>query len=124
MLIVWVFYRFRYSACYQSRKWVPRRGFELDLYRESSPVPTDRWLFTESEMTKAFVVIIFIGVASSFLVLPPNRVIRSDGTVVKLETTTKIRDEFSGMVRLLKDWKTIGRLLNSISTSPCCTKLL
>lgn len=61
-------------------------------------------------------IIIFVGIASSFLVLPPNRVIRSDGTVVKIETVTKIREEFLGMVSLLKDWRTLGihSLLNDM----------
>ncbi|KAH9848983.1 MFS general substrate transporter [Lenzites betulinus] len=53
----------------------------------------------------AFLVIIFVGVASSFLVLPPNRVIRSDGTIVKLEATSKPHEEVVGMLRLLKDWR-------------------
>lgn len=58
----------------------------------------------------------FIGIASSFLILPPNRIIRPDGTVVKLEAATKVREEFSGMVRLLKDWRTLGILsLHSFS---------
>ncbi|KAI0360291.1 MFS general substrate transporter [Trametes cingulata] len=56
----------------------------------------------------AFLVIIFIGVASSFLVLPPNRVIRSDGTIVKLEAVSKPHEEVVGMVRLLKDWRMLA----------------
>ena len=36
----------------------------------------------------AFIIIAFIGIFSSFLVLPPNRVIRSDGTLVKLHAHT------------------------------------
>ncbi|KAH9887364.1 MFS general substrate transporter [Cubamyces lactineus] len=56
----------------------------------------------------AFLVIIFIGVASSFLVLPPNRVIRSDGTIVKLEAVSKPHEEVVGMMRLLKDWRMLA----------------
>ncbi|KAI9061564.1 MFS general substrate transporter [Trametes sanguinea] len=56
----------------------------------------------------AFVIIILIGVASSFLVLPPNRVIRSDGTIVKLEAVSKPHEEVVGMIRLLKDWRMLA----------------
>ncbi|KAI0634681.1 MFS general substrate transporter [Trametes polyzona] len=56
----------------------------------------------------AFLVIIFVGVASSFLVLPPNRVVRSDGTLVKLEAVSKPHEEVVGMIRLLKDWRMLA----------------
>ncbi|KAI0824942.1 MFS general substrate transporter [Trametes gibbosa] len=56
----------------------------------------------------AFLVIIFVGVASSFLVLPPNKVIRSDGTIVKLEAVSKPHEEVVGMMRLLKDWRMLA----------------
>jgi hypothetical protein len=58
----------------------------------------------------AFLVIIFVGVASSFLVLPPNRVIRSDGTLVKLQAHTSVKEELIEMFRLLKDWRMIALL--------------
>lgn len=50
-------------------------------------------------------VIIFFGMATSFLVLPPNRVIRSDGTLVKLQAASKVHVEVISMLRLLKDWR-------------------
>ncbi|KAI0819382.1 MFS general substrate transporter [Trametes gibbosa] len=56
----------------------------------------------------AFLVIIFIGIASAFLVLPPNKVIRSDGTIVKLEAVSKPHEEVVGMIRLFKDWRMIA----------------
>ncbi|OJT04058.1 UNC93-like protein 1, partial [Trametes pubescens] len=56
----------------------------------------------------AFLVIIFIGVASSFLVLPPHRVIRSDGTLVKLKASSKLHEEVLGVLRLLKDWRMLA----------------
>jgi len=56
----------------------------------------------------AFLVIIFVGVASAFLVLPPNRVIRSDGTLVKLQAHSSIRTELVAMVHLLKDWRMLA----------------
>ncbi|CAL1708425.1 unnamed protein product [Somion occarium] len=58
----------------------------------------------------AFIIIIFIGIASAFLVLPPNRVIRSDGTIVKLEAASKVHEEVIGMAHLLKDWRMIALL--------------
>ncbi|OCH83821.1 MFS general substrate transporter [Obba rivulosa] len=53
----------------------------------------------------AFLIIIFIGVASAFLILPPNKVIRPDGTIVKVRAASKPRDEVVGMWNLLKDWR-------------------
>ncbi|KAI0826330.1 MFS general substrate transporter [Irpex lacteus] len=58
----------------------------------------------------AFIVIIFVGIASAFLVLPPNRVIRSDGTLVKLNAHTSVREEMMGTFRLLKDWRMLALL--------------
>ena len=55
-------------------------------------------------------VIIFFGVASSFFVLPPNLVVRPDGTVPKLDTTTKVHEELVGMFRTLKDWRMLALL--------------
>lgn len=57
---------------------------------------------------QAFLVIIFIGVASAWLILPPNRVVRSDGTIVKLEAFSKPHEEVVGMIRLFKDWRMLG----------------
>ena len=59
---------------------------------------------------QAFLIIILIGVVSSFLVLPPNLVVRSDGTIVKLDTSTKVHQELVGMLRLLKDWRLLALL--------------
>ena len=53
-------------------------------------------------------MIIFVGVASSLFVLPPNLVTRSDGTIVKINTKTKVRDELIGMGRALKDWRLLA----------------
>lgn len=53
----------------------------------------------------AFLIIIFIGVASAFLVLGPNRIVRSDGTLVKLQARTSVREEVAGIIRLFKDWR-------------------
>ena len=56
-------------------------------------------------------MIIFVGIASAFLILPPNHVVRSDGTLVKLEAASKPHEEVLGMLRLLKDWRMLGKLL-------------
>ncbi|EKM56291.1 uncharacterized protein PHACADRAFT_253342 [Phanerochaete carnosa HHB-10118-sp] len=53
----------------------------------------------------AFLVIIFLGVASAFLVLSPHHVVRGDGTVVKLNDKSKVHEEVIGMFQLLKDWR-------------------
>ncbi|KAI0682896.1 major facilitator superfamily domain-containing protein [Cytidiella melzeri] len=58
----------------------------------------------------AFLVIIFVGIASAFLVLPPNRVIRSDGTLVKLQAHSSVKEELLGMLALLKDWRMLALL--------------
>ncbi len=42
------------------------------------------------------------------MILPPNRVIRADGTIVRLDTTTKVREELVEMFRLLKNWRMIA----------------
>ncbi|TBU25016.1 major facilitator superfamily domain-containing protein [Dichomitus squalens] len=56
----------------------------------------------------AFLVIIFVGVASSFSILPPNKVIRADDTIVKLNTASKLSVEFVGLLRLFKDWRMVA----------------
>ncbi|KAI0938362.1 hypothetical protein AcV5_000058 [Taiwanofungus camphoratus] len=58
----------------------------------------------------AFLVIIFVGIASAFLILPPNHVVRGDGTIVKLEAASKPHEEIIGMFRVLKDWRIIALL--------------
>jgi len=58
----------------------------------------------------AFLIIIIFGIASAFLVLPPNRVIRSDGTIVKLEAATTVRAELIGMWERIKDWRILALL--------------
>ncbi|OSX56942.1 hypothetical protein POSPLADRAFT_1158233 [Postia placenta MAD-698-R-SB12] len=58
----------------------------------------------------AFLVIIFVGVASAFLVLPPNHIVRGDGTLVKLQAVSKPRQELVGMWNTLKDWRLVALL--------------
>lgn len=53
----------------------------------------------------AFLVIIALGIASTCLILPPHRVIRPDGSLVKLEVASTPRQEVTNMINVLKDWR-------------------
>ena len=46
--------------------------------------------------------------ASAFLILPPNKVTRRDGTVVKVDTSTDLRTELKGMMHVFKDWRLLA----------------
>ncbi|KAF8530059.1 MFS general substrate transporter [Hysterangium stoloniferum] len=65
----------------------------------------------------AFLIIIFIGVASSFLVLGPNRVIRSDGTIVKLQARATVKEEVRGIIRVFLDWRMLALLPMSFASN-------
>ncbi|GJJ14230.1 hypothetical protein Clacol_008493 [Clathrus columnatus] len=65
----------------------------------------------------AFLIIIFFGIASSFLVLGPNRVIRGDGTIVKLQAKANIKDEVKGTLLLFKDWRMLALLPMSFASN-------
>jgi ABC-type long-subunit fatty acid transport system fused permease/ATPase subunit len=56
----------------------------------------------------AFLVIIFVGVASTWLLLPPTKVVRSDGTVPTLEKASHPRDEVINFLRVCKDWRMLA----------------
>ncbi|KAH8089924.1 MFS general substrate transporter [Cristinia sonorae] len=58
----------------------------------------------------AFLVIVFCGIASSFLVLPPNRVVRADGSRVAVEAKSTPRKELVNLWNLLKDWRMLALL--------------
>ncbi|KAF8517384.1 MFS general substrate transporter, partial [Hysterangium stoloniferum] len=58
----------------------------------------------------AFIIIMFIGIASSFLVLGPNRIVRSDRTLVKIDGRATIREEVRGTMRLFLDWRMLALL--------------
>jgi hypothetical protein len=45
---------------------------------------------------------------SSFLILPPNKVIRGDGTLVKLQGASSLGVEIKGMMKLFTDWRMLG----------------
>ncbi|KAF8517386.1 MFS general substrate transporter [Hysterangium stoloniferum] len=65
----------------------------------------------------AFIIIIFIGVASSFLVLGPHRIVRSDGTLVKVEARATVREEVRGTMRLFLDWRMLALLPMSFASN-------
>jgi len=58
----------------------------------------------------AFVIIIAVGCFSSFLILPPNYIIRSDKTLVKLEAKSSVTTEIRGIISTLKDWRMVALL--------------
>ena len=60
------------------------------------------------DLCQAFLIIMICGIASSFLVLPPNLIVRGDGTIPKLDTSTQIHEELIEMLRLLKDWRMLA----------------
>jgi MFS family permease len=69
---------------------------------------------------QAFLVIIFFGIASAFMVLPPHRIVRSDGTIVKVDDQSSVSQELRGLWERLKDWRILGasRLFYPPFTSP------
>ena len=59
-------------------------------------------------LLQAFVIIMFVGIASTILLLPPNRVIRADGTLVKLEVASSPKQELRNFGLVLKDKRIIA----------------
>jgi hypothetical protein len=57
---------------------------------------------------QVFIVIILCGVASSALILPPHKVIRGDGTIVKLKAPSSLIVELKAMLKLFTDWRMLG----------------
>lgn len=58
----------------------------------------------------AFIIIMFVGSAATWLILPANLVIRPDDTVVKLEKQSTVASEIHGFVQTLKDWRMLLRM--------------
>jgi hypothetical protein len=52
-------------------------------------------------------VIMFFGTASSFFILPPDSIIREDGTLVKVQASTSVRDEIRNLIKVVKDKRMI-----------------
>ncbi|KAH9164517.1 MFS general substrate transporter [Lactarius sanguifluus] len=55
----------------------------------------------------AFIIIMFIGTASTILILPPSAIIRADGTLVKVQASSSVREELSNFGKVLKDKRII-----------------
>lgn len=45
----------------------------------------------------------FFGTASTILILPPSAIIRADGTLVKVEESSSVRNELQNFIKVLKD---------------------
>jgi len=55
----------------------------------------------------AFIVIMFFGTASTFFILPPSAIVRADGTLVKVQESTSVREELHNFIKVLKDKRII-----------------
>ncbi|KAI0297599.1 MFS general substrate transporter [Multifurca ochricompacta] len=55
----------------------------------------------------AFMIIMFIGTASTIFILPPSAIVRADGTLVKVQASSSVREELSNFVKVLKDKRII-----------------
>lgn len=56
----------------------------------------------------AFMIIMLTAIATSWLVLPPEVVVRGDGTIVKLPESLTPKQEFMEFFRMFKDWRMIA----------------
>ncbi|ORY34262.1 major facilitator superfamily domain-containing protein [Naematelia encephala] len=56
----------------------------------------------------AFLIIMLTSIATSWLILPPHLVIRSDGSLVELEDALTPREEIRQFVVLFKDWRMLA----------------
>jgi MFS family permease len=56
----------------------------------------------------AFLIIIFIGIASTALLIPPHRIIRPDGSIVKVEAASTPREELHNFIKVVKDWRMLA----------------
>ncbi len=48
-------------------------------------------------------IIMFFGTASTIFILPPNAIVREDGTLVKVEASSSVRKELQNFVKVVKD---------------------
>ena len=56
----------------------------------------------------AFMVIMLTSVGTSWLVLPPDAVVRGDGTIVRLDTSLSPADEAREFMLMFKDWRMLA----------------
>jgi hypothetical protein len=45
----------------------------------------------------------FFGTASTIFILPPSAIVRADGTLVKVEESSSVRNELENFIKVLKD---------------------
>jgi hypothetical protein len=67
----------------------------------------------------AFIIIMLIGSALTWCILPPAKVIRNDGSIVQIEPAISVKDELRGMRNALKKWQ-IWLLLPAFFSSNVC----
>lgn len=58
----------------------------------------------------AFLIIMLTSIASSWLILPPNSVVRNDGTLVEVTAALSPADEFRHFVQLFRDIRVVALL--------------
>lgn len=56
----------------------------------------------------AFLIIMLTSIATSWLILPPNLVVRNDGTMVELTAALGPKEEFSHFIKLFKDKRVVA----------------
>ncbi|KAF8335875.1 MFS general substrate transporter [Cantharellus anzutake] len=65
----------------------------------------------------AFLAIIFLGVACTWLLLPPNMIVRGDGSVVQVQSASNPKQEVTNFLNLLKDWRMLALLPMSFASN-------
>lgn len=61
-----------------------------------------------NEVYVAFIIIMLTSTATSWLVLPPEAVVRANGTIVKLPESLTPKQELKEFIRMFKDWRMIA----------------
>ena len=64
---------------------------------ESAGVPTPVYI--------VFIVMMAVGAVAAFLLLPPSKIIRDDGTQVAIIKPRGFVEELKGNLEIFKDWK-------------------
>lgn len=56
----------------------------------------------------SFMIIMLTAIGTSWLVLPPDLVVRGDGTIVELESSVTPRQELSEFINMFEDWRMLA----------------
>lgn len=56
----------------------------------------------------AMIIIMLTAIATSWLVLPAQKVVRSDGTLVEIEASVSPMTEFQEFLKMLRDWRMLA----------------